>query len=322
MADEAMTGSAVDTGAAAAASGGGGGDLLFGSQSPTGSAPLPVLNQPSTSTPSFLDSVPAEYRDKPWVQDLAKSEDPMTALWKTSDSAQALIGKKVGLEVPGADATPEAVKAFHKALGVPDSPDGYDYKMPALAAEEPEALKVWAAELAKDDSFIKPIKQAALDAGVTPAQFQKLAAEYDKLNLAQMKTQLEAGASALSTKIETQKEQVTKLYGDQTDLTLKMAKETMAKVIPENIRNLNDAELSLVEAMRFINEKLYKNDSIGGGAGAGQPEQSYEQLQAKVFELRARPEFKNFQAAGHAALHTQVDALYAQMAAKKSQMAQ
>jgi hypothetical protein len=45
-----------------------------------------------------------------------------------------MVGNSV--RVPGADAKPEDVAAFHKALGVPDTPDKYDVKMPTL----PEGL--------------------------------------------------------------------------------------------------------------------------------------------------------------------------------------
>lgn len=73
-----------------------------------------------------------------------------------------------GIKVPGDDAKPEEIKAFHKAIGVPEKADEYEIKLPEGIGDDVEI----------DASFAGPMKEAALAAGVPKAAFDKMGAAF------------------------------------------------------------------------------------------------------------------------------------------------
>jgi hypothetical protein len=84
-------------------------------------------------------------------EDLAPARDSLgrfksvTDLARAYDSANKLIGRK-GVILPNEKSTPEEVAAFHKTMGVPETPEGY---MEAVRPTElPEGV-TWSDEIAK-----------------------------------------------------------------------------------------------------------------------------------------------------------------------------
>lgn len=104
-------------------------------------------------TTSWRDTLPADIKDAP---ELAKYTD-VAALAKGHVNQAKLVGQKG--QIPGPDAKPEDVKAFHRALGVPESPAEYKLK-----AHEMMAHPEW--NRAAQDEFLK----TAHALGMTPAQ--------------------------------------------------------------------------------------------------------------------------------------------------------
>lgn len=86
-----------------------------------------VAPGPAISTPTWRDSLPEPLRAEKSLQDFKDVGD----LAKSYVATKALVGSKAA--VPGPDAPPEAHAAFRKALGVPDTPDGYQIKRPEIA---------------------------------------------------------------------------------------------------------------------------------------------------------------------------------------------
>jgi hypothetical protein len=268
---------------------------------PSPDAPAPL--------PDFMSVVPEKFKEAQWVKDTAKSEKPFEAFFSQFENAQKTIGEKSkALEIPGADATPEKVAEFRKALGVPDKPEGYEYTPPDIS-KEPEAVQKILKERESDQTFMNTMRQKALDAGITPAQFKTLAAEFDGLTVAQVKAQVQGQAQALETLKTQRNENLAKLYGDNAPAYIRQADETLLKAIPESIRKLNDPGLALIEALRIINDKVYKSDVIGT-TNQGAPELTMPQLRARIVELTSKPEYANKFAPGHSALKHQVDQLY------------
>lgn len=115
-----------------------GGTLLSGI--PDGQAineATPAANQPSgvqgegqVTEPGWLSGLTADLRGNDLVKQYAKP----------SDFVKESLGWKAQLEnsivKPGADATPEALKAYRSALGVPDSPEGYELEADPIAGED------------------------------------------------------------------------------------------------------------------------------------------------------------------------------------------
>lgn len=128
----------------------------------------------------FVDYVPEAYRGKDWVNQLSQSQDPMGEMFKQFDNQLSLIGRKAeGLRVPGEGAAPEDWQNFYKQIGVPDSPDKYDYEPPAVD----ESLKPY---YATDEKLIGVMKEAAMKAGLRPEGFKALAQAFDNYYLGEL----------------------------------------------------------------------------------------------------------------------------------------
>lgn len=116
------------------------------------------VTTPESTPPSWLESLPEPLRAE---KSLATFKD-VGALAQSYVETKRLVGSKhEGLvKIPGATATPEERAAFHKALGVPDSPEGYAIQRPEIA------LQGW------DDAAEKDFLTQAHQAGLPPAAVQ------------------------------------------------------------------------------------------------------------------------------------------------------
>lgn len=86
-------------------------------------------------------------------------------------SLEKLISSK-GVIPPGPNATPEEKSAFFKALGRPDTPEGYGLKMPEKIGDKPFPKELW------NDQQAAGFAKVAHSLGLTPAQTQALV-EFD-----------------------------------------------------------------------------------------------------------------------------------------------
>ncbi len=85
-------------------------------------APSPTIT-PDPKGSEF--KVPEQYAKEPWAAGLKTIEDVFTQM----ANAQTLIGKKELYIPPPESATPEIKKAFQKALGIPETPEGYEFQV-------------------------------------------------------------------------------------------------------------------------------------------------------------------------------------------------
>jgi hypothetical protein len=109
--------------------------------------------QSNGQPPSFVRADGSFESD--WVsklpEDLAPARDSLKQytnvvdLAKTIHSQNKLIGRK-GVILPTQDSTPEELAAYHKTMGVPETPDGYAKEV--RPAELPEGIQ-WSDEIAK-----------------------------------------------------------------------------------------------------------------------------------------------------------------------------
>lgn len=152
-------------------------------------------NTNTNTAQSWRDSLPADLAaDK----NLAKFADVagvakgylemQTKMGETSTEVLA-IKQKMGkmIEVPDAKATPEQVAAFHRAIGVPETAEGYE--MPQM----PEGMPA-------DPARIKAMTAAAKAAGVPAAAMKALAladAAYQQQMLAEADAEAEAQRNSL-----------------------------------------------------------------------------------------------------------------------------
>jgi hypothetical protein len=113
---------------------------------------------------AWLENFSAEGGDannpspRDWVKSKGfKSLDDLASSYREAEKAIRNGGR---LEVPGDDATPEQLAAFHKAIGVPEKPDAYE-----VAAIEGHEL---------DDGLIGAMRPIAHAAGVPAKAWKQL----------------------------------------------------------------------------------------------------------------------------------------------------
>jgi hypothetical protein len=97
---------------------------------------------------------------------------------KSYRAAEQAIHAKGGINVPGADAKPEELEAFHKAIGRPEAADKYEFALPDGIAEDQLDMDV-----------VGPLREIAFKAGVPAGMFKPLAEgviamQLDELNAA------------------------------------------------------------------------------------------------------------------------------------------
>ncbi|HEY9791441.1 MAG TPA: hypothetical protein V6D22_13640 [Candidatus Obscuribacterales bacterium] len=243
---------------------------------------------PAPAMPAFMDIVPADLREEQFVKDFAKAENPFDALFKGYKGAQELIGRKSNaVEIPGENATPEQVQAYRKAVGVPETPDGYKFSERDLS-KEPEAVqKVWKAS--GNDALYKVVAQAAHEAGIPPAQLAKLVETVEGHNLNQIKTMVAAAQQSAEQQNVKIKEDFAKFYGgqDKADAARRIGEETLKKVgMPKEIAQMG-ADAALIWLANTLHQKVYSNDKLSTNGG-GAPQMTKQELHNKIMQERAK----------------------------------
>ena len=100
-----------------------------------------------------------------------KSLDDLATSYRAAEHAIRNGGK---LTVPGENAKPEEVEAFHKAIGRPEAPDKYEFQLPeGITAEQ------------LDMDVVGPLREAAFKAGVPARGFKALGETFVQMQLDQ-----------------------------------------------------------------------------------------------------------------------------------------
>jgi hypothetical protein len=197
---------------------------------------------------NWLDRLPAELQDSKQI--LGQFKDVNGAL-KTLVNQQRLLGKKAdAVLIPKDDASPEEVAAFRAKLGVPETPEAYALKPKDL----PEGMQ-W------DEAYAKELNAAAHEAGITPAQAEKLMSKYASLE-AQNAQQAELQAKA---SYEASRKELAEAWGDKFE-TNKSVATRMAQTLglDPNSKGLSDPKvvIALERAARLISDdKIVSSDS-------------------------------------------------------------
>lgn len=212
---------------------------------PPASAQQPGTDSGAQQSKGFMDYVPEAYRSKDWVSNLSKTENPFGEMFKQFDNQISLIGRKnEGLRVPGEGATPEDWSNFHKAIGVPETPDKYEY----VAPQVDEKLKPY---FATDDNLINTMKEAALRAGVRPEGFKHLTEAFDKYYVAELQKSVE-GFNQTMAKLEND---FKAKFGDQSNQVLDSWNRSFSGLSAEQqalVKNL-DPSIKVVLAEQYHN---------------------------------------------------------------------
>jgi hypothetical protein len=212
-----------------------------------------------------LESIaPEEYKEKEWFKNIAKSEDPVSELFKKTDNLNSAMGKNV--QVPGEDATPEQRKAFYKATGVPESIKGYEVTPTEWAVEDKpfaEKLKEF-----KPDTVVNPLKEEAIAAGISKQAWEKLEKRWDKLTVDQLKANAAAGKQ-MDIDFDSH---MTKKYGDQKMAVMDRGAKMLSQFSdPQDKAVLaklpNDALAAFAGILSNVYKATTREDTFNTGVG-------------------------------------------------------
>ena len=179
--------------------------------------PAPADEVSPSSPPSDHQAKPSSpSEEKAWfdgisedlVTDKIKRFGSLEDFTRSYNEAQKLISGK-GLKAPGDDASTEEVDAFYKAIGRPDSVDGYKVTLPEDSLIDEDTLGVY--------------KEAALKAGATTRQFQTM---MDEVN-ASIANQLEADKAQAAERTREAEETLKGEWGSKYKDNIAAIKQTM-----------------------------------------------------------------------------------------------
>ena len=232
--------------------------------------------EPQTNPePTSSFSVPEAYASKGWAKDIKSPDD----LWKLTDNAQSLIGKRAA---PAPDAPAEEWTNYMKQLGMPEKPDGY-----TLSDIEgvPEGMD------------LAPFKQQAQElmhkAGLTPRQADALWKEY-------ISTELAASSKAQADADKIYSELTTKHFGDKLSEDEAVAQEAIKAFVPEELRAaISKAPSDALVAMQALAanakaeiDRIKKEYGAEGKLPSGEaaPAANIEQTRKELAALRSSPD--------------------------------
>lgn len=211
----------------------------------------------SEADPSWYENLSAEAdgesaSNRDWIK--TKGFKDLDSFAKAYRAAEKAIYDSGRIKIPGEGATAEEVAAFHKALGVPESPQGYEFKAPMGDDGKPIAL---------DQGVLSRIAESAHKSGVPKAAAEALVADYIQGELDQLATaQRELDAQAQSWVKAQGGEANAKIAAvDRAARALDLSKEDMQALRaawgPEKALNI----------MARLGEGMAEDTLIGGGAG-------------------------------------------------------
>jgi hypothetical protein len=250
-------------------------------------------------------SVPQEYQEKGWAQNLKSIDD----LWKATDNAQVLIGKRPA-GIPDALAPDADWEKFYSAAGRPESADKYSF---ADIEGLPEG-----ADLSRQKEMAQKLFHSV---GLNQRQADRLWKDY-------VSGEMEYGKQAMAQHEAKQKElddafdKTTKeVFGDKyNDVALKaqdLMKAHAPKQLVESLAGLGDSPQTLAAVIGIVNNMQAEIDKVKAeyGAegklttGAQSAADNIEDVRKNLANLRTSQAARDFMHPDHKKTMQEIDVL-------------
>lgn len=257
--------------------------------------PPATLETPPSFVPppsAFVQGIPSEYHNEPYVQNLLQSENPEQELWKQFATLHQAVGTRPG-GMPADDATAEDWQKWVSAVQ-PESISVYGDIKPTLGESQGHLQEL--IDASYTPTFSNTILEAVRANGIAPNQFKPVMEIFNNM-------QIEAAESfALQAQQQTQQMDLeldaafTKEFGpDKTkvlDITKKFAQEHLSPEIQKGILARPNDELVALSAAIYKAHKVYgKEDSIPRvGSGSGYVANDEISLKAEISKAMAEHE--------------------------------
>jgi hypothetical protein len=210
------------------------GTLLSGAPTSVTDAPAPEV----TEKPEWLEA-------KFWTDKGPNVE----ALAKSYDVAQRALGRKAQAVLPPTEkSTPEEVAEYRKALGVPESPEGYQLKPEQL----PEGV-TW------DESVAKRAAELAHKHNVPAAAMQ----EFMKFDMERAALMNQAAAGMIDAQLEAGRTELQRVWGDKMPEKIELARRAAVTAgVDPTSQGFVDPQV--VKAIVNLAEKLSDDKLVAG----------------------------------------------------------
>lgn len=223
------------------------------------------LAQETSSGAPWWESLPDELKNEPTVRKYTSVEEAIKGLV----NASKLIGKEK-VPIPKPDSPQEEWDLFYRAIGRPDTPDGYDVKIEGA-----------------DEEILNEFKQFAHQKGLTKQQVEALGEFWN--NLQQKSTEmLEQQIEQLR---ETALTELQKEWGKDFDKELEVARRAVQALADEETMELLNAGLGNDPRVIRLFNKVGK--MLGEDTLSALPAMSGHSADAKaeLAKLKTDPEF-------------------------------
>jgi hypothetical protein len=225
---------------------------------PASTAPAANLNTATEGT--LLSSAPTSATDAPAAQVTDKPEWLPAKFWtdngpnveailKSYQGMEQLVGRKAQAVLPPTEkSTPEEVAEYRKAIGVPESPEGYNLKPEQL----PEGI-TW------DDNVAKKAAELAHKHNVPAAAMQ----EFMKFDMERAALMNQAAAGMIEAQLEAGRSELQKVWGDKMPEKIELARRAAVTAgVDPTSQGFVDPQV--VKAIVNLAEKLSDDKLVAG----------------------------------------------------------
>lgn len=244
------------------------------------SATVPFNTDPQKAAPDWREGWDGALKDNPALKDFKSAAD----LAKSYVETKKMVGQKIN-GIPGKDATPEQRAEFNKALGVPETPEGYEFKAPDGL---PEALR----DLYSEEDSAKWAKRMH-ELGVPKETANTLRNEYFK----EFSEEIGKLKADISKSDEDFNKMAKETFGDKQDAEIAAARLIVEKHVPQNLKPYfnqldNAALLTVAAAVNGVRKEYGGEDQAikeeGGGGGRSEGE-----LRQELRQTMSLPEYNS-----------------------------
>lgn len=208
-----------------------------------------LTSAPSSTTTAPTDGQPLEKPEWLEAKFWTDKGPNVEALAKSYDVAQRALGRKAQAVVPPNEkSTPEEIAEYRKALGVPDSPEGYKLKPEQL----PEGV-TW------DENVAKRAAELAHKHNIPAAAMSELM-KFDMERAALMN---QAAASMIEQQLESGREELQRVWGDKMPEKIELARRAAVTAgVDPSSQGFVDPQV--VKAIVNLAEKLSDDRLVAG----------------------------------------------------------
>lgn len=204
---------------------------------------------PASTTTAPAESQPVEKPD--WLPEKFWTDKGpnVEAILKSYQGMEQLVGRKAQAILPPTEkSTPEEIAEYRKAIGVPETPEGYNLKPEQI----PDGV-TW------DEATAKKAAELAHKHNVPAAAMQ----EFLKFDMERAAMMNQAAATMIDAQLEAGRQELQKVYGDKMPEKIELARRA-ALTVGVDPASQGFVDPQVVKAIVALAEKLSDDKLVSG----------------------------------------------------------